>query len=271
MTDEDLDVMLRRAKDGPRILTIDLERVPGQALMEFFEPTDIKRINYWPPEKWLSLPRTVCFTAKWLDKARPEFVAEWQHPDDPTWVARRSHELIDAADLVITYNGNRSDLKWLRTAWTEQGMAEPRPFKSVDLFKLQARWAFERRSLGYLLDRLSMASKQGRYNSAEAFAACAGKRDAQKALRAYNVADVEITEALYLRVRHLLPSVNVGAFYADANEVNRCPYCGEEGTLKASGWYTANVYRYGLRTCSSCGGHARNNHVKHRARVRGVS
>jgi hypothetical protein len=266
---DDIDDVMRRADEGPRIVTIDLERVPGRtAERDIWDPRDAKRWNYWPPEEWVSLPRTVCFTAKTMGK-RPEFVAEWQRPD-PHWIARRSWEIVDAADLVVTYNGNRADLAWLRTAWLDAGLPEPRPFKSVDLFKLQARWALERRSLAYLLERLSMASKEGHYNAAEARAACAGNRAAQKALRGYNMTDVEITEALYLRVRHLLPTVNLGAFYADAEDVNRCPYCGAEGTLKASGWYTASVQSYGLLTCDSCGGHARNNHVKRKTRVRGV-
>lgn len=270
MTDDgDLDAMLRRAKDGPKVLTIDLERVPGVARMHLFSPYDLKRVNYLGPEKWESLPRTVCFTAKWHGKAKPIFVAEWQQPDDPHHVARKAWDLIDAADLVVTYNGDRSDLKWLRTGWLDAGLPEPRPFKSVDLFKLQRRWDLERRSLGYLLERLSMASKSGHYNADEALAACAGNRAAQKALRDYNVNDVAITEQLWLRVRHLLPQ-NLGVYYNDATDVTRCPHCGEADTLKASGWYTADVQRYGLLTCTACGGHARNNHVKSRATVRGV-
>lgn len=269
MTDADIDALLRRAKDGPRVLTIDLERVPGIATIHLFHPTDIKRVSYLPPEKWDSLPRTVCFTAKWAHKARPEFVAEWQRPDDPTWVTRRAFELLDAADLVVTYNGNRADLRWLRQSMIEAGMTEPRPFKSVDLFKLQSRWAFERRSLGHLLDRLSMATKDGHYNAVEALAACAGNRAAQRALRGYNVNDVVITEALWRKVRHLLPQ-NLGVYYNDATDVLRCPHCGEADTLKASGWYTADVQRYGLLTCTACGGHARNNHVKAKTTVRGV-
>ncbi len=266
---DDLDTMLRRAKDGPRVLTVDIERVPGIATLKLFHPADLKRLNYLGPEKWDSLPRTVCFTAKWSDKTKPVFVAEWQQPDDPLHVARKAWELLDAADLCVTYNGDRADLKWFRTDWLTAGMGEPRPFKSVDLFKLQNRWSLERRSLAYLLERLSMANKSGHYNADEALAACAGNRAAQKALRDYNVNDVVITEELWRKVRHLLPQ-NLGAYYNDATDVLRCPHCGEADTLKASGWYTADVQRYGLLTCSSCGGHARNNHVKAKTAVRGV-
>lgn len=254
---------------GPSIVTIDLERIPGRVTLDVWHPADFKRLNYIGPERWDSLPRTICASAKWHGVKRPDFVAEWQS-DDPDHVARTTWDWVDRADCVVTYNGKRADIKWLQQEWDLAGLPAPRPYKHVDLFAMQTRWALERRSLAHLLDRLSMANKDGHYNAAEARAAVNGDEKAQRRLRRYNVGDVRITEALFDRLRHHVKGINLGVYYPDAVDVGRCPRCGAVDTLRAAGWYTADVQRYGLLRCDACQGLARNNHVKSRASVRAV-
>lgn len=261
------DLAKRQPPSGPRVLTIDLERVPGFVTRPIWHPSDAKRWNWIPPEEWTSEPRTVCFTAKWHGE-RAVFYAEWDS-DDPHYLAKVSAELFDEADIVVTYNGARADIRWLQEPWDDLGL-NPTPYKHVDLFRLQTRWARLRKSLSYLLDKMSLANKDGKYNIDEAMGACAGDDKMRRRLKRYNVQDVVITEQLFDRLRHLLPGINLGVYHADAEDTRRCPYCGKEDTLTANGWYTASVQRYAMFTCSACGGHSRTNVVKARVAVRGV-
>jgi hypothetical protein len=269
VTSADLDAVLD-GQAGPKILTLDLERIPGRVTLDMWHPSDVKRMTYIGPERWESLPRTICLTAKWYGK-RPEFVAEWDNPDDEYHVARRAWELIDAADVIVTYNGKRADLKWLQQDWDMARLPAPTPYKHVDLFAMNTRWAFERRSLSHLLDRLSMANKDGHYNADEARAAVAGDEKARKRLARYNTGDVKVTEALFDRLRHHVKGINLGVYYPDCEDVNRCPRCGEADTLRDAGWYTAEQYRYAMRRCDACGGLSRLGHIKRRSGVRAVS
>ena len=256
----------REPDAGPKILTLDLERIPGRVTLDVWHPGDFKRLSYVGPERWESLPRTVCATAKWYGQ-RAEFIAEWQGDD----VGARMWQLIDEADVIVTYNGKRADLRWLQQDWDVAGLPAPRPFKHVDLFAMNARWAFERRSLAHLLDRLSLANKNGHYNADEARAAVAGDEKAQKRLKRYNVGDVKVTEALFDRLRHHVKGINLGLYYPDCEDVNRCPRCGAADTLRDAGWYTAEQFRYAMRRCDACGGLARSGHIKRRSNVRSVS
>ena len=86
----------REPAAGPRILTLDLERIPGRVTLDVWHPSDFKRLSYVGPERWDSLPRTVCFTAKWYGQ-RPEFYSEWDGHD----LARESWRLLDAAASVL--------------------------------------------------------------------------------------------------------------------------------------------------------------------------
>ena len=263
------DLAKRQAPSGPRILLLDLERLSGIVTRRIWHPSDAKRWNYLPPEQWDRMPSTLCGSWLWLDAKKPGFVAAWEQPDDPWYVARVFADLLDECTHCVTYNGNRADLPWLSQDRAQGGIPEPSPFKSVDLFKMQAKYAFERRSLRHLLERLELPNKDGHYDADEADRAAAGDVKAQRALRKYNIGDSLVLRDLYLRVRTRL-GLNLGAYYNDAEEVLRCPHCASVDTLKVYDWHTADVQTYGRLKCDVCGGYARNNIVKARSRVRGL-
>ena len=164
---------LAAALSGPRILTIDLERLPGEVTMDVWEPRDFGRINYVHPDKWDVLPRTLSASGRFLGDKRIKFVAAWDQPDDPWHVARTVWGWLDQCDYLITYNGRRADEKWLRSDWVMGGMPLPAPWRSIDLFLIARReFSFESKSLRHLCDRLGIENKDGHYNAAEAKAAC---------------------------------------------------------------------------------------------------
>jgi len=264
------ELATRPAPAGAKILLLDLERLSGKATIRIWHPRDLKYVSYLPPEKWDRLPSTLCGSWQWLTDKRVGFVAAWENPDDPYHVANVFRGLLDEATHVVTYNGNRADLLWLSGDRAQGGIPEPSPYKSVDLFKMQAKYAFERRSLRHLLDRLDLPNKSGHYDPDEADAAMDGDEKARRSLIKYNKQDTRALVELYLRVRPRL-GLNLGAFYADAEDVVRCPHCAGVDTLKADGWYGASVQTYGQLRCDVCGGYARNNIVKSRSRVRGIS
>ena len=257
----------RPTGQAARILTIDLERLPGEVTLDVWEPRDFSRINYVHPDRWDKLPRTLCFSYRWYGSKKVEFVANWDNPDDPWHCARAAWDLFDQADIVVTFNGRRADCKWLKSDWAMAGLPQPAPWRDVDLFVIaRSAFSFESKSLRHLCERLGLDNKDGHYNAGEAKRAEAGDLSARRRLTRYNKQDTRVTEMLLDRLRPWIKGVNLGAYHLDDEQ--RCPACG--GTdLKAAGWYMANVQRYALFRCA-CGALARSNAVKHKTQLRGV-
>ena len=235
----------------PRILTLDLERLPGEVTLDCWEPRDFQRISYVHPDRWSVVPRTLCASYKWLHEKQVRFVAAWENPDDPYHVARTLWEAVDLADWIVTFNGRRADMKWLRTDWVEAGMMPPAPWKDVDLFLVARReFSFESKSLRYLCERLGMPlNKEGHYDSNIAKSAMLGDRKHQLALKRYNVQDTKVTEAVFDRLRPHVKGVNWGLYRGDKSRV--CRNCGDV-VLDRVGVHTGITGLYVIWRCREC-------------------
>lgn len=252
------DIAVKRiAKADARILTIDIERVPGTAL--WFD----RRIDYLSPRMITTHPRTICFAARWYGQKRPIFEAEWI---DRGRMVQRAWELYDEADVVITYNGVKFDNKHLLSDWVEHGLGEPRPWKDLDLLRVVRRLGRETKSLDDVTRWLGREGKSLHYDVQLALAACAGDKAAQRTLREYNCGDIELTEWLADRLRGHIPNHPIIAASGD----KRCNQCGSDDLALRESRYRAVVLDYALYTCRNCKGHVRGQWVSRSAVVKGV-
>jgi len=271
---EGLDKMslIDRLREGPperpvadtaaaRILTIDIERLPG--LAHVWEP----RTKYVPPRNFVEWPRTVCFAARWYGDDKPIFSAVW-HKHGHAGMIRKAWELYDAADIIVTFNGVNFDDRKLKTDWLEAGLPPPRPFKPVDLFRVVRReFGFESNSLDTVTRRLGRPGKPTFYSIEDTQAAVEGNREAQSRLRSYNLADIELTEWLYDRLRAWIHNHPHLGTVGDEMSCNRC---GSKELEKQPSRYRAVVLDYSLYRCEHCGGLVRGNWESRAAQSRGV-
>lgn len=248
-----------RVQTGAKILTIDIERLPGVAYA--WEP----KTRYIAPRNFIQWPRLLCFAARWYgdDKALI-FEAEWKNRDR---MIERAWKLYDAADIVVTYNGIRFDNKHLRTDWLEAGMPPPRPWKDVDLFAQVRQFGYESKSLDTVTRRLGRPGKELSYDIGLAQAAATGDREAQRALKTYNAGDVELTEWLYDRLRGWMPGHPLPGTFGDEK---RCNQCGSDDLKRQATKYRAVVIDYTLYRCQNCGGNVRGGWHARAASTRGV-
>lgn len=251
-----------RAPRGPRILTIDLERLPGRLPeRDIWEPRDLKYVNYIHPETWVELPSTLCFAWKWYGERAVHFASAWDGDD----LASISWDLFNEADAVVTYNGNRADIRWLKGDWVTADLVPPSPFKSIDLYVVGRReFAFESKSLRHLCERLGVENKSGHYSIADARAAMAGDEKAQRRMRRYNQQDVRVTEGLLDRLGSF---VKEHPHYGVYTGTERCCWrCGSEN-LTQQGFTGTPLTMYALLQCE-CGAFSRLNHRKHNVTTR---
>jgi hypothetical protein len=250
--------LARATVDSSRVLTIDIERLPG--LARAFDA----RTEYIRADQWVEAPRTICFAARWYGDKTPIFEAEWLNPEA---MVHRSWELYDQADAVQTFNGKRFDNKHLKAMWFEAGLPLPRPWKDIDLFPIVKQFGYVSSSLDYVTRRLGRPGKVLKYDVNMALAAVAGDERAQRKLRTYNIGDIELTEWLSDRLRGWMPNhPHLGAPSDDKS----CNQCGSTNLKLQPTRYRAVVIDYALYRCQRCGGNIRAGWHAKAAPTRGV-
>lgn len=166
------------------------------------------------------------------------------------------HSLISEADAVVTYNGDRFDLKILNQEFMMQGMAPPAPYRSIDMLKvMKYRFRGTSNKLDYWLRRLELGQKLT-HRGPQLWLDCMNKsikkeiRDrAFEEMEEYNCVDVTELEGLYHRV---LPWIHNHPNLSILHGEHVCMQCGSSSVQKR-GFYYTNAGMYQRFQCNACG------------------
>lgn len=260
------DLLKPLVKAETTVITLDIERLPGQFTADFWDLNDFKgrRIN---PDTVTEWPRTICVAWKRYGTKRAQFASEWD--DGREQMLRRVWDAYDQADIVYGHNVDRFDTRKLNTEWRDIGLPPPSPVKFVDTLRESRRvFGDESHSLAALTQRLSIATKLDRYDVQVARKAVAGDKAAQRRIKRYNIGDVEASEQLVDRLRGWLPNHPSVTGPVGPDEL-RCNQCGSDD-LEDTGWHRAVVQQYARYRCKACGANLRASHLKRVSNVRGV-
>lgn len=257
------------AQKHVRVLTLDIERLPGVATVqhrgltvtgEFWDLGGWKhvigrRIHADDVTTW---PRTICAAAKWYDERQVMFAAQWLDGGEEGFL-RTVWDWYNQADIVVGHNLQAFDSKHLKAGWALRGWPSPKPWKTVDTLKVaRAEFAFESNTLDSLCKRLGVKAKTDKYSAEVAWSACGGDEKAQRKIQRYNEGDVKATEALYDRVRPWIKNHPHLSMFT--GEPWGCPNCGEKNlSTNGNGEAYTNVQRYRSYVCPRCGAHVRGN------------
>jgi len=247
--------------DGPKILTLDIETSPNLALVfDLFQ----QNISLG---QLLETTRVICVAYKWHHEAEVGFLAEWI--DEPRMLDRL-HELLDEADVVVTYNGKRFDIPHIQRELALASYAPPSPFAQVDLYEVcKRKFRFPSHKLAHVAKEFGLSGKIetggiGLWVGVEA-------RDPASLaqMEAYNRQDVVTTEELYDRVLPWIDSHPHHGLYVDvARPV--CNRCGSTRMQKRGSSYT-RVSAFQRFQCQSCGGWSRGGRRVNAVDVRGTA
>jgi len=234
-----------------RILTIDIETKPmlvySWGLFNQFHTID----------QIVDHGGLLCFAAKWAGEKEVLFFSEWDDGHDA--MVSAAHRLLSEADVIVSYNGDRFDVKKLNNEFLLAGMAPPRPFKSIDLIKSnKARFDLPSRKLDYLVQRTGLGRKTP-HTGFQLWLDCMARDPKALALmRKYNEQDVKITEKAYLRLLPWLTNApHLGMFLREESFV--CPYCGNKlgNENQLQGLAHTLVQSYDMYQCKRCQGWSR--------------
>lgn len=234
--------------EGPRILVLDIETSPNLAHVWglFKQTVSLSQLR--------ESTRVIAFAAKWLGEDESEFWSEFH--DDHRAMIERAHTLLDEADAVVTYNGVGFDLKHLRREFLLAGMTPPSPWKDVDLLNVvKGQFRFVSNKLDHVAQELGLGSKVS-HSGHDLWVRCmAGDPEAWETMRVYNLQDVSLTEAVYLRLLPWVKGHPHFALYASV-EGDVCGRCGSADLVEVGSAKTG-VSAFPLFQCQGCGSFSR--------------
>lgn len=225
-----------------KILTIDIETMPIEAYVWGLWGVNVSIGQIKEPG------RVFAFAAKWVGNREVAFHSD--HHDGHTAMLQAAWDLLNEADIVVSYNGIGFDIKHLQWEFLQAGMGPPRPYKQIDLLRVvRKQFRIPSNKLDYVAQRLGIGAKTSHAGFSLWVDCMAGDEKAWRKMATYNKQDVRLTEKLY---HYLLPWLTAVPHIGQMEgKENSCPYCG--GTkLVRDGVAHAFVTSYRLYQCSNC-------------------
>jgi len=198
----------------------------------------------------------LCWCAKWAGEKKVisdsihNYKREFKRdPTSDKLIAVSLHKIMDEADIIVTHNGNKFDLKWANELFLKHKLGPPSSYHSVDtLTQSRANFRSISHKLQWRLLKLGIGEKlkhEG-WPMWTKFAAGNTKTPMIK----YCKQDVTKTEEFYLAIRPFIkshPNVNL---YSEGIEF-KCPSCSSSKLVKY-GVATTATNKFQRYKCKDC-------------------
>ena len=227
-----------------KILYLDIETAPHKvyAWGLFNQNVSINQI--------VEAGYTLCYAAKWHDKGRVMF--DSIHQTEPKQFIEGVWELLNEADAVVHYNGEKFDIPTLNKEFLLHDLVPPDPYHQIDLYRVvRKRFKFASNKLDYICQALGIGAKV-EHMGMDLWNKCMqGDNKAWKLMERYNKQDVALMPELYNRLLPWIQSHPNHALYTgEARPV--CPNCGSVHVHK-KGTETTKTMVYQRYRCADCG------------------
>lgn len=230
-----------------KILLLDIETAPNTAFIWgiFKENIPLARI--------IESGYVMCFSAKWYGSK--EVIFDSVYESGTKNMLANIHALMDEADAIVHYNGNRFDIPTLNREFLINGFHPPSPAKQIDLY-LTTKKAFKFLSnkLDYVAQQLGVGKKHD--TTFELWIGCMnGSKEDWEIMKEYNKNDVIILEGVYNCMKPWIVNHPNHNLFTNGNHV--CPNCGGKH-LQKRGVYPMAFGLYQRYRCNDCGKWSRN-------------
>jgi len=231
----------------PKVLIVDIETLPliGYAF------------NPWQTNITLGhLIKDFCilsYSAKWLgdDKIISDVLTptEAQKRNDAR-ILQGVWKLFESADVVVTHNGKRFDIKKLNARFWKNKMSRPSSYKVVDtLTSARSVFGLTYNSVAAIAKFIGADEKLD--TAFGLWVACdMGDIESLQYMREYNEQDVETQEEIYMEMRGWIENHPDLRVYTNSSDA--CPVCLKTNHHKI-GLYHANKNKYVEHRCDNCG------------------
>lgn len=227
-----------------KILHIDIETAPNKAYVWGLWKQNVAINQIVEPGY------TLCWAAKWHGKREVFFDSVYE--SGTSRMLKRIHKLLDEADVVCHYNGQKFDIPTLQGEFLMEGLGPPSQFKQLDLLKTtRSQFRFPSNKLDYVVQQLGLGSKT-KHMGMEMWRDCMDGCDkAWKVMKRYNIQDVRLLEKYYKRLLPWIKNHPNWGLYLDADRPT-CRNCGSTKVVK-KGIERTNTLTYQRYKCRDCG------------------
>lgn len=224
-----------------KILVLDIETKPAKVYVwrMFDENVGVEQV--------IDPGGTICVGAKWIGHRETMFFSDWEHGHKEMLLA--VHALIEEADAVVTYNGDRFDFPKLLGEFLLNGIKPPAPITSIDLIKTVRKFGFDMNRLAFIGPLLEIGAKVKHEGFTLWKQVLAGDERAFKRMKKYCIQDVKLTEALYVRVK---PFIRNHPHLGNRTKAQACGACGSS-KVHSRGYRRTKHFLVQRLQCQDCG------------------
>ena len=240
-----------KTQKGPKILIFDIETSP--LLVHTWSLWGDMSIGVNQlKEDW----QVLSWSAKWLHEKKVMYRDQRKAKKitNDKELIKEIWNLLDEADIVITQNGKKFDVRKLNAKFVENKLGPPSPFKHIDTRMLaKAKFDLPSYSLEYMTKKFCKIKKRKsrKFIGHDLWNECmAGNIKAWKEMELYNKTDVLALEELYHFFKGWDDSINMNLYNDGETEV--CNSCGHHDLEKRGFAYTASG-KFQIHRCKSCG------------------
>lgn len=160
---------------------------------------------------------------------------------------RGIHALMEDAEMIVTYNGNRFDIPTLNKEFLIHRIPPPAPSRQMDLYPIaKQRFRFASHKMDHIGRELGIGKKV-EHEGFQLWVKCMeNDAAAWRTMETYNRNDVVILEGIY---RALLPWLPNQGYAVRAGLV--CPNC-NSSTYQQRGFQYSQVAKYVRFQCRDC-------------------
>ena len=231
----DLNVMVKNLESPFKVLIYDIEtsRVPAMV--------------FWTGKTYISHrqlreePKIISISYKWLGDDEIKAV-KWDESHSDEQLMRDFLPIYNSADMVVGYNNDKFDNKWINTRAAKYRLNVNLHIKSFDLYK-QARKSLRlpSYSMEYLANYFGITPKR-KHEGTDMWDKIqfGTKEEQEKSLNdmiEYNVGDIITTEEIYLEMRKYFGhKTHLGVLLG--KDRHTCPNCGGDDVEEYNGNYS---------------------------------
>lgn len=241
---------------GPKVLLLDIETSPIIASIWSIWNQDVP-LNMIEKD-WSILS----YAAKWFGEKTIHYqdVRGQKDVNDDSKILKGIWKLLDEADVIVTQNGKKFDIKKLNARFIINGMKPPSPFKHIDTKQIASKnFAFTSNKLEYMAQKLGLKqqkSKHKKFAGFELWRQClANNIEAWKEMEHYNKQDVLTLEELYVKLRGWDNGGINFNIYLDEHALC-CGTC-QSTNLEKKGFLVTKTGKFQRFRCLDCGTNAR--------------
>lgn len=227
-----------------KILLLDIETAPNTVYTWGFYDQNIAT-NQIVVSSYI-----LCWAARWHGEG-PIMFSSVQKTSAKRMLGRM-HKLLDAADVVVHFNGKHFDIPTLNKEFIKAGFKPPSPYKQVDLLQIcRSSFRFGSNKLDFVARTLELGGKV-RHEGFELWVKCMrNDPEAWKRMERYNRGDIRLLERIYKR---LLPWITKHPSHGAHSDGHTCPKCGSD-EIQQRGYTVTAALKYRRYQCiGGCGG-----------------